>query len=82
MKNTVRRLCDLPEEQTGVVCEIKTKGAIRARLLDLGLIPGTKVQCLLHAPSGSPIAYSVRGACIALRRIDAAQIRVEVPTWD
>ena len=82
MDETCGLLSELYDGQSAVVCEIKTKGAMRARLLDLGLIPGTKVQCLLHAPSGSPIAYNIRGAEIALRRKDAAKISVGTAKWD
>lgn len=52
-------------------------GAMRRRLLDIGLTPGTYVECELESPSGDPAAYRVRGALIALRRADAAQVLVE-----
>ena len=41
------------------------------------LPPGTEVRCLHKSPAGSPAAYEIRGAVIALRRTDAAQITVE-----
>ena len=40
------------------------------RLRDLGLIGGTEISCLHRAPMGDPTAYMVRGAVIALRRVD------------
>ena len=51
-------------------------GAMRRRLLELGLVPGTRAECLLRAPSGSPAAYLVRGAVIALRQCDAARVEI------
>ena len=63
--------------QTVRVAEIRLEGALRRRLFDLGLIPGTLVSCRCVAPSGSPLAFNVRGAAIALRRCDASQISAE-----
>ena len=48
------------------------------RLRDLGLIEGTKVKCVLKSPLGDPAAYKIRGAVIAIRREDAAYIKVVV----
>ena len=47
------------------------------RLRDLGLIEGTKVKCVLKSPLGDPAAYKIRGAVIAIRREEAADIKVE-----
>ena len=48
------------------------------RLRDLGLIEGTKVKCVKKSPLGDPAAYKIRGAVIAIRREDAADIKVAV----
>lgn len=47
------------------------------RFRDIGLIEGTTVQCLYRSPWGSPIAFLIRGAVIALRVGDCEKIRVE-----
>lgn len=60
--------------QTAQVEKITASGAMRRRLQDIGLTPGTRVQCLLESPSGDPAAYLVRGALIALRREDSALV--------
>ena len=68
---------DLSSIKTGdsaVVERIASDGLLNRRLLDLGLVPGTKITCLYSAPSGDPRAYLVRGTVIALRKIDAKQI--------
>ena len=67
-------LSDLPVGKTVVVEEILLSGAMRLRLMELGLVPGTRVRCVHRAPSGSPGAYAVRGAVIAIRKSDAAKI--------
>lgn len=48
----------------------------RRRMQDIGLIDGTKVECLRKAACGDPVAYLIRGAVIALRNEDAAKIFV------
>ena len=71
-------LSQLHEGEHAVVQKILTTGAMRRRLLDLGLIEGTKVQCLQKSPAGDPIAFLVRGAQIALRSEDSETIIVAV----
>lgn len=61
----------------GKVRELTAGGNTRRRMLDLGLICGTRVEALQKSPSGDPIAYEIRGAVIALRSEEAAQIIVE-----
>lgn len=53
------------------------QGPQRRRLLDLGVVPGTRVEAELVSPSGDPVAYRLRGALIALRREQAEWIEVE-----
>lgn len=74
---TINSLSKIP---LGVKCRVvnlTAKGAIRRRLLDLGLINGTEVVGISKSPSGDPIAYLIRGAIIALRSEDASKIIVE-----
>ena len=58
------------------VCALPSKDGMRRRLMELGLIAGTKVTCLHRSLSGDPTAYMIRGTVIALRKKDAAQIQV------
>lgn len=58
------------------VSALLCSGSIRRRLLDLGMIPGTRVVCIGRSPLGDPSAYLVRGAVIALRRKDCRQILI------
>lgn len=51
---------------------------IRRRFMDLGLFPGTMVNCLLYAPSGSPMLLEVKGFRIALRKCDCDRITVSI----
>lgn len=75
-------LAELPLGQTGRVRQLITSDLARRRLLDLGLIPETKVEALRQSPSGDPTAYQIRGAVIALRSEEAFRILVEPSTDD
>lgn len=63
--------------QSGTVVSVNAKDAILRRLLDIGIIEGTRVSCVLKSPSGDPIAYLIRGAVIAIRNEDSSEIVIE-----
>ncbi len=58
----------LPINIVGKVNDIKCVEGIKRRLLDLGIIKGTKIEPVLLSPSGDPRAFSVRGTLIAIRK--------------
>ena len=64
--------------ERGTVKEITLTGSMRRRLQDIGLIPGTPVECVGKSPLGDPSAYLIRGAVIALRASDCRGILL----WD
>ena len=61
----------------GAACVVRDAGDA---LRELGLLPGTRVECILESPLGDPRAYRIRGCVLALRRQDAASVRLcDVP---
>lgn len=60
----------------GVVHALNAQGSMRRRLLDIGLIENTEVECLGRSPAGDPSAYLIRGAVIAIRSEDGEMIRM------
>ena len=52
------------------------RGAVKRRLIDMGLTPGTSVELIKMAPFGDPMEVRLRGYELSLRKEDAAQIRV------
>lgn len=74
----VKTLNTLRMGESAVVAALRSVGAERRRMLDLGFVPGARVRALHAAPWGDPVAYGVRGAVIALRRADAARIEIEL----
>ena len=62
---------------SGTITAVGGEGALRCRLLDMGLIPHTKVTLQKVAPMGDPIEIHIRGYELTLRVDDARQITVE-----
>lgn len=71
-------LCCVPCGKKGRVKELSADGSIRRRMLDLGLVLDTIVECLRRSPFGDPTAYEIRGTVIALRYEEASKILVEL----
>lgn len=69
-------LNELAPGQKARVLNISSCGSIRRRLLDLGLVKDTEVECLGSSPWGDPKAYLIRGAVIAIRSQDCRHIHV------
>jgi len=69
----------LSELQVADVADIEHVGgerSFRRRLMELGLVPGTRVELKAIAPLGDPLELLVRGASLSIRRADAALVRV------
>ena len=64
------------------IINLNNTGSIRRRLLDMGLVSGTIIECVLISPFKDPVAYKIRNATIALRKNDSKLIEIEVPTDD
>lgn len=72
--------CSLNDLVPGTHCRVarlKGCGAIRQRLLDLGLVNGAEVTVIRAAPLNDPIAIRVGNAVLTVRRAEAATIEVE-----
>ena len=70
-------LNELKIGDSGVITAVGGEGALRCRLLDMGLTPRTVVTLRKVAPMGDPIEIHVRGYELTLRVEDARQITVE-----
>lgn len=63
--------------QTVTVSRITGVGAIKRRIMDMGLTKGTSVYVRKVAPLGDPIEVTVRGYELSLRKADAELIEVQ-----
>lgn len=69
-------LKDLAVGKSGTVTSLRNTGAMRRRMLDIGLTENAVVTCVGRSPAGNPAAYWIRGAVIALRKQDAADVMI------
>jgi len=73
-----RQIClnDIQPGQRARVLGLQAADSMRRRLLDIGLVNGTTVECLGRSPGGDPSAFLIRGAVIAIRSEDCRDIIV------
>lgn len=69
-------LNELETGKTAVITAVRGDGALRCRLLDMGLIPKTKVMIRKVAPMGDPIELFLRGYELTIRLDDAKLIDI------
>lgn len=67
----------LPIGKAAVITAVGGEGALRCRLLDMGLIPKTRVEVRKVAPMGDPIEIRIRGYELTIRGEDARKIEVK-----
>jgi ferrous iron transport protein A len=70
-------LNELPIGKKSKIVQVKGEGALRRRLLDMGLTPNTEVMVRKVAPMGDPIELHLRGYELTLRIEDAKNIEIE-----
>lgn len=71
-------LSDMQIGNKGIITKLNVNENIKRRLQDLGLIEGTRIECILKSPFNDPSAYLIRGALIAIRKEDGQNIEVEL----
>jgi ferrous iron transport protein A len=76
MDDHLARLSELAPGLQATVVSVDDTGPIGRRLLDLGLLPGTPVRAIRHAPLGDPGVYELRGYRLCLRRSESNRVRV------
>ncbi|MBZ0295617.1 MAG: ferrous iron transport protein A [Anaerolineae bacterium] len=73
-----KTLDQLPIKAVATVTALTNKGAERRRMMDLGILPGLKIEVEMKNPLGDPTAYRIRGAVIALRQEQASCIQITI----
>lgn len=71
------KLSELKIGEERNIIQVNGVGALRHRLLEMGIVPNTKVKITKMAPLGDPIQIHIRGYELSLRRDDADLIEVE-----
>ncbi|HIU18991.1 MAG TPA: ferrous iron transport protein A [Candidatus Limiplasma stercoravium] len=73
----MKTLRDVPVGKTAVVARLHGQGALKRRIMDMGLTKGTEVYVRKVAPLGDPVELTVRGYELSVRKSDAELIEVE-----
>ena len=73
----MKTLRDTKVGETVKVIRLNGEGAVKRRIMDMGLTKGTEVYVRKVAPLGDPIEIHVRGYELSLRKADAEMVEVE-----
>lgn len=72
----MKTLKDAKIGETVTVVKLHGEGAVKRRIMDMGLTKGVEVYIRKVAPLGDPIELTVRGYELSLRKADAAMVEV------
>ncbi len=70
-------LRDLKPGDNAKIVKINGEGAIKRRIMDMGLVKGTSLVVRKVAPLGDPVEITVRGYELSIRKFDAEMVEVE-----
>ncbi len=73
----MKTLRDVEVGGKAVVVKLHGEGAVKRRIMDMGLTKGTAVSVIKVAPLGDPVQIHVRGYELSVRKADAEMIEVE-----
>ena len=73
----MNNLRNVPVGGTAKVVKIHGEGAVKRRIMDMGITKGVEIYVRKVAPLGDPIEITVRGYELSLRKADAESIEVE-----
>jgi len=73
----MRSLRDVPVGSTVKVLKIEGDGAVKRRIMDMGITKGTDIFVRKVAPLGDPVELTIRGYELSVRKDDAEIIKVE-----
>ena len=73
----MKTLKDVPIGQTCTIVKLHGEGALKRRIMDMGLTKGTEVYVRKVAPLGDPLELTVRGYELSVRKGDAEIIEIQ-----
>ena len=73
----MKTLRDVKVGETAKVVKLHGEGAVKRRIMDMGITKGVEVTVQKVAPLGDPLEITVRGYQLSIRKADAAMVEVE-----
>lgn len=67
----------LKKGQTAIILKVGGQGAIKRRMMDMGLVKGAEIKMVRVAPFGDPMEFNIKGYNLSLRKNEAAEILVK-----
>ncbi len=76
-KNVMKTLKDVKVGKSAKVVKVHGEGAIKRRIMDMGITKGVEIRVRKVAPLGDPMELTLRGYELSLRKADAEMVEVE-----
>jgi len=73
----MKTLRDISPKETVIVTKVTGEGALKKRIMDMGITKGTSITVQRVAPFGDPIEITIRDYELSIRKSEAEQILVE-----
>ena len=73
----MKNLREIPVGATATVKKIHGEGAVKRRIMDMGITRGVEIYVRTVAPLGDPVEVTVRGYELSIRKNDAEMIEIE-----
>jgi len=74
----LKRLNEMMPGERGKVAVVYSCGALRCRMMEMGLVKGAELEVVRLAPSGDPVEILLKGYSLALRKREAVNITIVV----
>ncbi|ERL22167.1 FeoA domain protein [Oribacterium sp. oral taxon 078 str. F0263] len=78
MKEGNMTLREMRPGQTAVVTKLTGEGAVKRRIMDMGITKGAELYVRKVAPLGDPVEITVRGYELSVRKSDAEMVQIEL----
>jgi len=76
-KDNIDTAADLIPGDKAKIIKLLGKANLRKKLLDMGMVAGTTIEIIRHAPLGDPVQIKIKGYHLSLRRAEASHILIK-----
>jgi Fe2+ transport system protein FeoA len=73
-----KQLSDMEPGEKGKVTRIGASGALRRRIMDMGIVKGAEIEMVRNAPLGDPMEFLLKGYNLTLRREEAVNVWIRM----
>jgi len=77
LEDNIDTAADLIPGDKAKIIKLSGKANLRKKLLDMGMVAGTMIEMIRHAPLGDPVQIKIKGYHLSLRRTEASHILIK-----